>query len=203
MARFSPSRWKFVTSAGIDVSVSAAPLVVAGQLGDLYVRDPESHLQVFRYISVGGGLGVGLGIRGGLRQLRAILSVLNIDFFTTEMDSGNIGTIWRGPGSPAKELTLDDFNGDSVALAAQAGAGGGGTIALIVCAPRGTLERIAAVASPTAVVGPSLLLSVASIATIVSRCRCAGLMWGTTLGLQVGASVATLYGTMRYAGPRS
>jgi hypothetical protein len=198
MPPFTPTGWRFVTSEGLDAMVSLG-LAVGGQAGRLYVRDPRRREYRFQYICMGGGLGVGL--RAGHSWMAQILRTVSLDVFTAEMTSGNIGTIWKGAGA-GRELDATDFLGDCIMLVGQAGAVGGGSVTLIICAPPGTLQLVGMAAASSALTGPAALHNLALTGAVAGRtldwCKCIGMLYGTSVGAQLGAGVLSLYGTLAW-----
>jgi hypothetical protein len=199
MPRFTPTGWRFTTSEGIDSMVSVAGLAIAGQAGRLYVQDPRRRQHRFRYVC--GGSGFGVGLRAGDSALETFLRTASVDFFSTDMTSGNIGTIWKGPGA-GRELTARDFVGDCIMVGAQGGAVGGGSVTLILCAAPGTLKLVGLSAVGSALTGaasvPSLLMTGIVLSNILNWSKCVGLMYGTNVGAQLGASVLGLHGRLTW-----
>ena len=200
MPWFTPTGWKFVTSAGGDVAVNVLGITAAGQIGVLHVRDLRQQEHRYAFANHGAGFSAGFNRDGGvLRKLLRILSTYGLDVYTTGMTSGNIGTVWKGQALGENDLTPEVFAGDCMVLTGQVAAIYSGSIALILCTPTGTTPIVdgAAVVGGTFPGGPPLLLGLVVYGTILRCCKCVGLMYGTSLGLGVGAGAFALYGGLR------
>lgn len=120
MALPHESGWKFVTSAGADLSISIpeTKIGVVGGGGALYIRkDGQEEVKTLRYGGVGGSFGWQL-----------VPLPFNFDFSLKEMP--NSGIIYTGPLA-GRQLNYGDFLGACVLAQAAGQAGPGYSTAIM------------------------------------------------------------------------